>query len=77
MHDPSDDIQEPWIGQEILVPRSRNWGLIIGLVALILALAAGLAWTLFERAPGGVPPGPAGAMGPPGTLEGSKITRIR
>jgi hypothetical protein len=68
MNDPlqSDDINEPWVGQENLVPRTRSWGLIIGLSALVLALGTGLAWTVFQRAPEGGPPGQAGAMGPPG-----------
>jgi hypothetical protein len=70
MNDPSqnNDIHEPWIGQEILVPGRHNWGLIIGLSVLVLALATGLAWTLFERAPEVGPPGPTGPTGSPGAI---------
>ena len=68
MNDQNGDNQEPWTGQEFLVPRRCNWGLIIGWSALVLALGTGLAWTLFERAPEVGPSGPAGPMGSPGAM---------
>jgi hypothetical protein len=70
MNDPypeGDDVYQPWKVEDFLKPR-QNWGWIIGLSALVLALGTGLAWTLLERAPEIGPPGPPGAMGPSGAV---------